>query len=119
MNYLYICEQACGNMRDCIPFLLSRNVRAYPNKWIRKGPDAPVNWPVCPPDLNPCDFFLWSAIKSRVYATKIATETELWRRIQEAADTIRNNAINLQRMHFNFSRRINICLAENGRLTWH
>lgn len=111
-------------MHDGAPPHFSRDVRmylsaAYPNRWMGRGEDAPVNWPVRSPDLNPCDYFLWGAIKSEVYATPVATEAELWQRVQNAADMVRNNAVNLRRVYLNFSRRINLCVAENGGLVEH
>ena len=31
-----------------------------------------ISWPARLPDLNPCDFFLWGYLKSKVYITLIA-----------------------------------------------
>ena len=39
--------------------------------------DCGVNWPAHSPDLNPCDYFLWGCLKSRVYNTKPRNVHEL------------------------------------------
>ena len=32
------------------------------------GRNSDFNWPAYSPDLNPCDFYLWGFLKSRVYS---------------------------------------------------
>lgn len=106
-------------MHDGAPPHFSVNVRnylnqVYPNKWIGRGNDAPVNWPPRSPDLTPCDFFLWGHIKSVVYKTPVANEAQLWQRIQHAINDLRGDGEILQRVMFNFLRRINLCMRVNG-----
>lgn len=106
-------------LQDGAPPHFTRNVRnhlhtQFPNKWIGRGADAPINWPPRSPDLNICDSFLWGALKTKVYAGVINTEAELWARIQNVSQIIRNNAQMLQRVQCNFLRRINLCIQENG-----
>jgi len=86
----------------------------YPNKWIGRGNDAPVNWPPRSPDLNPLDYFLWGHLKSVVYKTPVDQEEQLWQRIQDAANALRADEEILQRVHFNFLRRVNHCMRVNG-----
>ncbi len=40
------------------------------------------------PDLTPCDFFLWSYIKSKVYATKPHDLSQLEERIRMACSEV-------------------------------
>lgn len=86
----------------------------FPNKWIGRGDDAPAKWAPRSPDLNICDSFMWGALKSKVYSRPINTQDELWARIQNASQSIKNNAEMLQRVQFNFLRRINLCIQEDG-----
>ncbi|KAJ4441112.1 hypothetical protein ANN_10962 [Periplaneta americana] len=37
----------------------------FPNRWI--GWDGPLRWPAWSPEITLLDFFLWSAVKGRVY----------------------------------------------------
>ena len=49
------------------------------------GRDAPNwKWPPRSPDLNPCDFFLWEAIKEKVYFDHIETVEDLEDQIEAA-----------------------------------
>lgn len=106
-------------MHDGAPPHYTLNVRnylnqQYPNKWIGRGNDAPVTWPPRSPDLNPLDYFLWGHLKVVVYGRPVNTEEELWQRIQVAIDNFRGDEELMQRLHFNFLRRINLCTNVNG-----
>lgn len=87
----------------------------YPNKWIGRGDDAPVSWPPRSPDFNPLDYFLWGHLKSIVYKTPVRNEEQLWRRIQDATNDIRNDEEVMQRVLFNLIRRLNLCMDVNGQ----
>lgn len=39
----------------------------YFHGWIGNG--GTIDWPARSPDFNPCDLFLWGALKSCVYKT--------------------------------------------------
>lgn len=86
----------------------------YPNRWLGRGNDAPAHWPARSPDMTPMDYFLWGTLKSLVYSRPVDTEDELRRRIQTGIDALRNDDEMLQRVQFNFLRRINLCTHENG-----
>ncbi|XP_066141312.1 uncharacterized protein [Euwallacea fornicatus] len=106
-------------MQDGAPPHYTLNVRQYlnntfPRRWIGRGNDAPVQWPPRSPDLTPCDFFLWGFLKSKVYSTSIDHIQELHNRIFNAVNDVRNRPEVMQRMHFNFLKRINLCMQENG-----
>lgn len=69
------------------------------------------------PDLKPYDFFLFSSLKYLVYSTysiicKIYTHRQLIFKKKNKAETI-------YRLHFNFFRRINFWLQENGDHSQH
>lgn len=64
--------------------------------------------------MTPCDYFLWRALKSKVYASPVNRVEELRERILNAANFFRNNPETMQNVQFNFLRRINLCLQENG-----
>ncbi|KAJ8942199.1 hypothetical protein NQ318_021086 [Aromia moschata] len=105
-------------MHDGAPPHFARVVREYLNeqftgRWIGRGNDAPISWPPCSPDLNPCDFFIWGDLKQRVYSVSIENEEQLWDIIQNAVQELQNEET-LRRVHFNFLRRIEFCSNENG-----
>lgn len=73
---------------------------------------AEREWPARSPDLNPCDYFLWGYLKSKVYFPKP-------RNLQELEDAIRRE-LNLitpemcSRVVLNIKSRAQKCLAANG-----
>lgn len=83
----------------------------YPERWIGRG--GPVPWPPRSPDLTMLDFFLWGHIKNIVYRTAPDTVEELRQRIIEAAATVTPEM--LDNVHRSTGRRINRCVAVNGR----
>ena len=52
------------------------------NRWIGRG--GPTSWPARSPDLTPLDFFLWGAIKERVYCTKVRSRKECMEKLEDA-----------------------------------
>ena len=86
----------------------------YPNRWIGRGNDAPVKWPPRSPDMTPLDYFLWGSLKTIVYSRPINNEEEMWERIQNAVNILKNDAELMQRVNLNFLRRINLCTYVNG-----
>ncbi|KAJ8949642.1 hypothetical protein NQ318_010058 [Aromia moschata] len=95
-------------MHDGAPPHFARIVREYlneqfPGRWIGRGNDAPISWPLRSPDLNPCDFFIWGDLKQKVYSVSIENEEQLWNRIQNAVQELQNEET-LRRVHFNFLR---------------
>lgn len=53
--------------------------------------------------LTPLDFYVWGTMKSKVCATKIDTREQLLQRVQQAAEEMRLNTVNL-------NRQIRMCL---------
>lgn len=87
----------------------------YEDHWIgRRGPFVwPARFP--DPDLNPCDFCVWGYLKSLVYAFPIETREQLWSRVQQACNEIRNNRGTYERMRRSLNERMHLCLETEGR----
>lgn len=106
-------------MHDGAPAHYTVNVRQwlhehFPGRWIGRGQDAPIAWPPRSPDLNPCDFYLWSHLKGLVYSTPVDNLDILEARVRNATNLIRNDINIFQRVKYNFSRRLRACLAAGG-----
>ena len=120
-NYLYFLQQNLQPLLEDLPLNLRQNMvfmhdgapahfsgnvqrfltENYPDRWIGRGQHAPIHWPPRSPDLNPCDFYIWGALKSKVYERRIDTVDELWTRIQNAANSLRRDN-NFASALFNF-----------------
>lgn len=61
-----------------------------------------TRWPLCSPDLNFCDFFIWRTLKQKLYSVDIDNEGQMWN-CSQFADEGR-----ARRVYFNF------CITENG-----
>jgi hypothetical protein len=84
----------------------------FPRRWIGRGSEFP--WPARSPDLNPLDFYFWGHIKEIVYAgAPPNTREELWERIQNAGQQIRNNFHSFPVLQ-NFIVRLRKCVEMNG-----
>lgn len=70
------------------------------------------NWPPRSCDLTPCDFFLWGFVKSKVYATKIRTITELKAEIRRVIDEIELQSC--ENVIKNFVKRVQECQKSRG-----
>ncbi|XP_066141182.1 uncharacterized protein [Euwallacea fornicatus] len=85
----------------------------FPNRWI--GRNSPlIRWPPRSPDITPMDFFVWGAIKNKVYATRPRTREELCARIRETCQSITPQQ--LSKVLRNNRRRIEKCIREFGGL---
>ncbi|EFN89577.1 hypothetical protein EAI_04190, partial [Harpegnathos saltator] len=59
----------------------------YPNRWISIGSPG-HEWPPTSPDLTPLDYFLWGAVKAKVYAQAPTTRENIQQRIRAAFQSI-------------------------------
>lgn len=84
--------------------------RRFPERWIGRGSN--VNWPARSPDLTSPDFYLWGYLKGVVYKEIPTTRENMIQRIREACAEI-PQAI-LTSTIVNFSKRLNLCIQENG-----
>ena len=55
-------------------------------RWI--GYRGPLEWAARSPDLTPCDFFLWSFLKSKVYSTRPQNLLELEQNIRASCGLV-------------------------------
>ena len=72
-----------------------------------------IGWPPRSPDLNPCDFFLWGYVKSKVYEHRPSTLEHLKAAITEEINAIPHNM--LERVMVNFRERLQNCIDIGGR----
>ena len=69
-------------------------------------------WPPRSPDLNPCDFSLWGALKSKIYGPKPSNLDELK---QNIVREVRNFKIDGMVKHFeNMKLRLELVIDEDG-----
>lgn len=88
----------------------------YHNRWIGIG--SPVReWPPRSPDLSPLDFFLWGAVKEKVYAQAPTTREDMAQRIVNAFQAI--TVQTLRDVQTSFRGRVRKCMEENGHLIEH
>lgn len=80
------------------------------NNWI--GNRGPIAWPPRSPDLTPLDFFLWGAIKDKVYKEKPRSLEELKNNIRIAIQQIRHSS--LVKVQKEVLRRCQMCVQNNG-----
>ena len=69
-------------------------------------------WPSRSPDLNPCDYFLWGYLKSKVYKPLPYTLDQLKANITREIRNINNSVLNST--FFNFSKRCDLIIEKNG-----
>jgi len=105
-------------MHDGAPPHFRRTVRdfldeLFPERWIGRG--GPIAWPPRSPDCNPLDFYLWGHVKSLVYATPVESLDQLQERIIAAFTKIKNTPGTFHRVRRSLRRRMEACIAAEGR----
>ena len=89
--------------------------------YLNVGLDArdPKTWrytlgpPQDPPDMTPCDFFLWGYVKERVYVPPLPAELdELTNRITAAVNSVTEDT--LRRVWDELSYRVDVVPASGG-----
>lgn len=108
-------------MHDGAPPHFGRQVRAYlddmfGSRWIGRRP-APHIWPPRSPDLNPLDFYLWGALKAKVYRSgrAIRSAEHLREKIRSAFEEIARDHDVLAKVRNNLKARLQACLRNGGR----
>ena len=71
-----------------------------------------IEWPPNSPDLNPCDYYLWGYLKSKVWQTSPTNLPELKTAITTAVDTIDSEACS--RVMVGFQNRLTAVLVKDG-----
>lgn len=85
--------------------------RQFDGRLISKG--AEREWPPRSPDLNPCDFFLWGYLKSRVYYPKPNNLDELQAAIQREVRQMDPDMC--RRAVLDIRKRADLCLNNDGK----
>ena len=84
----------------------------FPYRWIGRG--GPTPWPARSPDLTPVDFFLWGAMKERVYRTKVWSREACMENLEEAFEFYRQRPLQIRRATSSVVNRARRCLEEDG-----
>lgn len=71
-----------------------------------------IGWPARSPDLNPCDYFLWGYLKSKVYINRPQSIEQLKRAICQEVAAIPQEMT--RRVVENFRERLQKCMDNNG-----
>ncbi len=71
-----------------------------------------IGWPARSPDLNPCDFFLWGYLKSKVYINRPRSIEQLKDAIRQEITAIPHEMT--RRVIDNFRERLRQCVDNNG-----
>ena len=80
----------------------------FPNHLISLHDD--IGWPARSPDLNPCDFFLWGYLKSRVFSYRPRSLEELIR-----FEIVAILPEMIHRVIENFRERLQSCVSNNRK----
>ncbi|KAJ8974419.1 hypothetical protein NQ317_015474 [Molorchus minor] len=111
----------CETLPVSILFTIDTNIQVrqylnevYKGRWISRGNDAPIKWPPRSLDITPMDFFLWGTLKDKAYDTPVNSPEDLWQRILEAANEIRQIP-NVFILGLTFSKRNLKSAAESRR----
>ena len=81
----------------------------FPGRVVSKG-----LWPPRSPDLTPCDFFFWGALKSHIHFHKPATIDQLKDVVSEFLTSITETTLNL--VFQNLDKRFHLCHEKGGGL---
>jgi hypothetical protein len=65
-------------------------------RWIGCG--GPVSWPPRSPDLTALDFYLCGHLKTIVYTKPVNDAENLWKRVQNACQVIRDDNLVFERI---------------------
>lgn len=82
---------------------------------MRRG--GPISWPPRSPDLTPLDFWMWDALKNRVFAWRSRTPGELHQQFSEKVRQGRSG--NAQKALINFLRRLSVFLTKGSSRAQH
>lgn len=82
----------------------------YPRRWIGRG--GPAAWPARSPDLTPMDYFVWGAVKQKVYEVPVDTLEDLRQRIVQACREL--TPIQCRSATTSIIRRCRACLQSGG-----
>jgi hypothetical protein len=75
-----------------------------------------VSWPPGLPDLTPLDFYVWGHLKTVVYATPVNYAEDLWERVQNSCQVIRDDNLVFERIRQPCVRRAQACVQNGGHI---
>ena len=82
------------------------------------GPCRPRTWPTRPPDLTPCDYFLWGYVKDKMFVPpQPVSMPDLKNRITAAVETITPDL--LSRVWQEFDYRLDVCRVTKSAYVEH
>ena len=84
----------------------------FAGRVVSRKPIRGRDWPARSPDLNPCDFFLWGFLKSKVYSPRPATLAQLQANIQREIAAL--DPAMLLKVLRDVRVRAHRCIANNG-----
>jgi hypothetical protein len=73
-----------------------------------------VSWPPRSPDLTLLDFYLWGHLKTVVYATPVNDAGNLWERVQNACQVIRDDNLVFERIRQSCVLCAQTCVQNGG-----
>jgi hypothetical protein len=73
-----------------------------------------VSWPPRSPDLTPLDFYLWGHLKTVVYATPVNDAEDVWERVQNDCQVIRDVNSVFERIRQSCVCRAQACVQNGG-----
>lgn len=85
--------------------------REFDGNWIANN--APINWPPRSPDLTPMDYYLWGAVKDKVYSTTPTTLENMKDRVRNALNSLTAEVLR-KATCTNLMKRIELCLEKQG-----
>jgi hypothetical protein len=100
--------------QDGAPPHFSRTAREnsqFGEHWIGRG--EPIPWRARSHDLTPPDFFLWGAIKERVFRERPTTRDNMRERLIAAFPEF-NDLNVVATVQANFKRRLRLCIEQEG-----
>ncbi|CAM1326495.1 Uncharacterised protein r2_g3551 [Pycnogonum litorale] len=103
----------CIFMQDGAPSHTAKHTVVYLNNNCSSF-ISPQEWPPCSPDLNPVDYFVWSALERLVYhdGVEIQNVNDLRRRILRAWQELPQDSIN--KAILKWPRRLQEVVNQNG-----
>lgn len=88
----------------------------FDDRWIANN--GPFLWPPRSPDLSVLDFFIWGAIKDRVYNTPVTTMEDCMQRVRNEFASLSPESIR-KATHEQVLLRCEECLEVQGRQFEH
>ena len=114
LNNPYI-PRKCMNRMLCYPTTLIEHLLPQKKMGGVISRRTDFAWPAMSPDLNPCDFFLWGHLKTKVYSEPYPeTMEELREKIKNEIKVLNRDKDLFKRVFDNFLVRLQYVLSMKG-----